>query len=199
MIVCVGQQATLFKTKAVMANNEIVDFNLQDKIGKKYLVLMFYPMDFTFVCPTEIISVNNRFGEFQEANADVFLISVDSQFAHLAWKNSNPEQGGIGQIQVPMLADVGGKIMHAYGVATLDDVAYRATFIINQDGIIEHVAVNNLGVGRDIDEVIRLINAIDHVKKHGEVCPSGWTKGKKAMKSNKESTSDYLASNKDKI
>lgn len=199
MIVCVGQNAPLFKTKAVMANNDIADFNLEDKIGEKYLVLMFYPLDFTFVCPTEIIALDNRIKDFRASNADLFLISVDSQFSHLAWKNTHPDHGGIGQIQIPMLADIGGKIMNAYGVATPDDVAYRATFIINQQRIIEHVSVNNLGIGRNMDEILRTVDAIDHVKKHGEVCPAGWRKGKTAMKANKEGTIDYLVSNKDKI
>lgn len=199
MIICVGQPAPLFTTKAVMDNNEIVDFNLERNINKKYSVLLFYPLDFTFVCPTEIIATNNRINEFHDANADIVLISVDSQFCHLAWKNIPPENGGIGQIRIPMLADVNKQIMNAYDVATPDGVAYRATFIISPEGIIEHVSVNNLGIGRDIGEILRVLHAIDHAKQHGDVCPAGWRQGRAAMKANKESTSDYLASNKNKI
>lgn len=201
MNVRVGQKAPDFTTKTVLSDNSIIDFNLHSTIGKKFIVLLFYPLDFTFVCPTEIIAANNRIQAFEEVGAEPILISVDSHFSHIAWKNTPLDQGGIENIQLKMLSDLGGKITKLYGAEDEDggNVAYRATFIIDKKGIIRHLSINDLPIGRNIDEILRLIEAIDFADTHGEVCPASWKKGKNGMKATQKGIADFLLSNKDKI
>jgi peroxiredoxin (alkyl hydroperoxide reductase subunit C) len=189
----IGQQAPDFATTAVMPDNSVKDgFKLSDYRGK-YVVLFFYPLDFTFVCPTEIIEFNRKLKEFAARDAQVIGVSIDSQFSHLAWKNTPVDQGGIGQIQYPLVADLNKQISRDFGVLLKDEVALRGTFLIDKDGVIQHLVVNNLGLGRNIDEILRMIDALQHLEKHGEVCPAGWHKGEDAMSPTAKGVASYLA------
>jgi peroxiredoxin (alkyl hydroperoxide reductase subunit C) len=190
----IGKQAPGFKAPAVMPDNDIkADFSLEDLKGK-YVVLFFYPLDFTFVCPTEIIEFNRKLGEFKERGAEVVGVSVDSQFTHLAWKNTPVENGGIGDIQYPLVADLTKQISRDYGVL-LDDggVAFRGTFLIDKQGTVKHAVVNDLGLGRNIDETLRMVDALKHHEQYGEVCPANWSKGDDAMKPTADGVSSYLS------
>ena len=194
MSTLVGQKAPDLKSPAVLPNNTIKeDFSLDDVKGK-YTVLFFYPLDFTFVCPTEIIEFNRKLGEFKERGVEVIGVSVDSQFTHLAWKNTPVEKGGIGNIQYPLVADLTKEISRDYGVLLDSGVALRGTFLIDKDGIVKHSVINDLGLGRNIDETLRMVDALQHLERHGEVCPAGWNKGDDAMKPTAKGVSDYLSS-----
>lgn len=189
----IGQQAPDFAATAVMPDNSVKDgFKLSDYRGK-YVVLFFYPLDFTFVCPTEIIEFNRKLKEFAARDAQVIGVSIDSQFSHLAWKNTPVDQGGIGQVQYPLVADLNKQISRDYGVLLDDMIALRGTFLIDKDGVIQHMVVNNLGLGRNIDEVLRMVDALQHLEKHGEVCPAGWHKGEDAMSPTAKGVASYLA------
>ena len=189
----IGQQAPDFAATAVMPDNSVKDgFKLSDYRGK-YVVLFFYPLDFTFVCPTEIIEFNRKLKEFAARDAQVIGVSIDSQFSHLAWKNTPVDQGGIGQVQYPLVADLNKQISRDYGVLLDDKIALRGTFLIDKDGVIQHMVVNNLGLGRNIDEVLRMVDALQHLEKHGEVCPAGWHKGEDAMSPTAKGVASYLA------
>jgi peroxiredoxin (alkyl hydroperoxide reductase subunit C) len=194
MSTLVGRKAPDFTASAVMADGDIVnDFNLHEVMGKKYTILFFYPLDFTFVCPSELIALNNRIDELR-ALADVFVISIDSAFTHKAWRNTPVAQGGIGPVQYPMIADVSHHICQAYGVEhPIAHVALRAAFIIDKQGIVRSEIINDLPLGRNIDELIRLVEALQFHEKHGEVCPAGWTKGKTAIKPTTEGIAEFLA------
>lgn len=200
MSVLVGKMAPDFTASAVMPNNEINDnFNLFSHIKGKIGVLFFYPLDFTFVCPSEIISFANRLEEFKSRGAEVIAISVDSKYSHLAWKNTEVKNGGIGQIQYPMVADLTKSIARSYDVLMGDAVALRGTFIIDQQGIVRHQLVNDLPLGRNVDETLRMIDALKFFQENGEVCPAGWNKGKQGMKADAKGVADYLANNADKL
>ena len=189
----IGQQAPDFAATAVMPDNSVKDgFKLSDYRGK-YVVLFFYPLDFTFVCPTEIIEFNRKLKEFAARDAQVIGVSIDSQFSHLAWKNTPVDQGGIGQVQYPLVADLNKQISRDFGVLLNDSIALRGTFLIDKDGVIQHMVVNNLGLGRNIDEVLRMVDALQHLEKHGEVCPAGWHKGEDAMSPTAKGVASYLA------
>jgi peroxiredoxin 2/4 len=195
MAVLVGKSAPDFTAKAVMGNNEIVEnFNLKTYLQGKYGIVFFYPLDFTFVCPTEILAFDHRLDEFKERNVAVVAVSVDSQFSHLAWKSTPVEKGGLGQVRFPLVADLSKSISRDYDVLVGDAVALRGTFLIDKDGIVRHQVVNDLGLGRNIDEAIRMVDALQFTEKHGEVCPAGWNKGKAGMKATTGGVAEFLAS-----
>jgi peroxiredoxin (alkyl hydroperoxide reductase subunit C) len=190
----IGKKAPEFTAPAVMPDNSIkADFSLADCRGK-YVVLFFYPLDFTFVCPTEIIEFNRKLGRFKELGAEVVGVSVDSQFTHAAWKNTPVNQGGIGDIKYPLVADLTKKISTDFGVLHEDaGVAFRGTFLIDKEGVIKHSVINDLGLGRNIDEAVRMVQALQHHEKHGEVCPANWKEGDDAMKPTADGVASYLS------
>lgn len=196
MAVLVGKQAPDFTATAVYGNNEIKDLTLSEVNKGKYVAIFFYPLDFTFVCPSELIAFDHRLEEFKKRNVEVIGISIDSQFTHLAWKNTPVEKGGIGQVGYPLVADIKHEICKAYDVEFgAAGVAFRGTFLIDKSGVVQHQVVNNLPLGRDIDELIRVIDALQFTEEHGEVCPAGWKKGAKGMGASPEGVAKYLAEN----
>jgi peroxiredoxin (alkyl hydroperoxide reductase subunit C) len=200
MSVLVGKMAPDFTATAVMPDNEINDnFKLSTYLKGKIGVLFFWPLDFTFVCPSEIIAFGHRLKEFQDRGAEVIGVSVDSHFTHLAWKNTAIHDGGIGQIQFPMVADLTKNISRDYDVLINDAVALRGTFLVDQEGKVRHQLVNDLPLGRNIDEAIRMVDALKFFQQHGEVCPAGWNKGDKGMKPNAAGVASYLAENSSKL
>lgn len=189
----IGQKAPDFKGTAVMSDNEFKEISLSDYKGK-YVYLFFYPLDFTFVCPTEILAFNKKLDEFKKRNVEVIGVSIDSHFSHLAWKQTPVEKGGIGNIQYPLLADITKEISCNYCVLLEDQgIALRGSFLINKEGILQHYLVNNLPLGRSIDEALRMIDALQYTEKHGEVCPANWKDGAEAMKPTQKGVSSYLA------
>ncbi|MDP5240104.1 peroxiredoxin [Uliginosibacterium sp. 31-16] len=195
MAVLVGKQAPDFTATAVLGNNEIKDITLSQVNKGKYVAVFFYPLDFTFVCPSELIAFDHRLEEFKKRNVEVIGVSIDSQFTHLAWKNTPVEKGGIGQVGYTLVADVKHEIAKAYDVESEGGVAFRGTFLIDKSGVVQHQVVNNLPLGRDIDELIRVIDALQFTEEHGEVCPAGWKKGAKGMNASTEGVAKYLAEN----
>ncbi len=191
----VGQKAPDFTAAAVLANGEIMSaFNFAKETKGKYSILVFYPLDFTFVCPSELIALNNRMPEFEERNTLVLGISIDSQFTHSAWRKTPVNDGGIGPVSYPLIADINHQICQAYGVEhPTEHVALRGTFVIDKEGVIRAQIVNDLPLGRNIDELVRLIDALQFHEKHGEVCPAGWMKGKTAIKPTAEGIASFLA------
>jgi peroxiredoxin 2/4 len=194
MSVLVAKEAPDFKAQAVMPDNSFKDISLSDYRGK-YVVLFFYPLDFTFVCPSEIIAFDKRLGEFASRNVEVIGVSIDSHFSHLAWKNTEVNNGGIGNVQYPLVADIDKSITDAYDMRTGPGIALRGSFLIDKDGVVQHQVVNNLSLGRDIDEMLRLVDALQFTEEHGEVCPAGWQKGKAGMKGSTEGVAEYLSEN----
>ena len=194
MAVLVTKPAPDFTAAAVMPNNSIEEnFNLKSHIKGKFAVLFFYPLDFTFVCPSEILAFDHRMKEFKERNVEVIAVSVDSQFTHLAWKNTPVNKGGLGNVQFPMVADLSHAIARDYDVLVEDKVALRGSFLIDTNGIVRHQVINDLPLGRDVDEMIRMVDALQFHEQHGEVCPAGWNKGKAGMKASTEGVAEYLA------
>lgn len=194
MSVLVGKQAPDFTAQAVMSNNEIRKFTLSQEIKGKYAVLFFYPMDFTFVCPSELIAFNNRLAEFKNRGVEVISVSIDSEYTHLAWKNTPVEKGGIGQVNYPMIADIKHEICRAYDVEFEPaGVAFRGSFLIDQKGVVRHQVINDLPLGRDVDEMLRVIDALQFTEEYGEVCPAGWKRGKPGMKADQAGVATYLA------
>jgi len=188
-----ASKAPDFSGQAVV-NGEFKDISLSQYKGK-YVILLFYPADFTFVCPTEIIAFSDRAEEFRKEGCEVVAVSTDSHFTHLAWTNTPREAGGLGKMNIPLLADRTQQISASYGVLKEDEgVAFRGLFIIDGNGVLRQITVNDLPVGRDVDETLRLVQAFKFTDEHGEVCPAGWRKGKKTMKPTKEGVSSYLAS-----
>ncbi|PJZ68211.1 thioredoxin peroxidase [Leptospira perolatii] len=181
-----------FKAEAVLGK-EIKEIKLSDYKGK-WVVLFFYPLDFTFVCPTEIIEYDAKLDEFKKLGAEVLGVSVDSAFTHLAWKATARKEGGIGEIKYPLIADITKSISRDFGVLTEGGVALRGTFIIDPKGVIRQATINDLPVGRNIDEAIRLVKAFQFVEKHGEVCPANWDEGKKTMKADPVKSKEYFSS-----
>ncbi len=195
MAVLVGKQAPDFTANAVYGNNEIKELKLSSFKGK-YVVMFFYPLDFTFVCPSELIAFDHRLDEFKKRDVEVIGISIDSQFTHLAWKNTPVEKGGIGQVQYPLVADVKHEICRAYDVEfDAAGVAFRGSFLIDKEGKVRHQVVNDLPLGRNVDEMIRMVDALQFTEEHGEVCPAGWQKGKKGMTASPDGVAKYLAEN----
>ncbi len=195
MSVLVGKEAPVFTSAAAMADGTInEEFSLADYKGK-YIVLFFYPLDFTFVCPTELIAFSNRIAEFEKRDVQVVGCSIDSQFTHLAWRNTPVAEGGIGPVKYPLVADVKHEICKAYDVEfDPAGVALRGSFLIDQSGIVRHQVVNDLPLGRNIDEMLRMVDALQFHEKYGEVCPAGWSQGDKGMVADGEGVASYLAS-----
>jgi peroxiredoxin (alkyl hydroperoxide reductase subunit C) len=196
----VGKPAIDFTSSAVMPDNEIeFEFSLKEYMNGSKCVLFFYPLDFTFVCPSEIISFHNRLGEFAARDTKVIAVSVDSHFSHLAWKRTPHNKGGIGDIQFPIISDLKKQISTAYNVLNDGGVAMRGTFVIDETFTLRHMLVNDLPLGRSVDETLRIIDAIDFHRTHGDVCPAGWRKGSEAMTPSSEGVADYLASNAEQL
>ncbi len=195
MSVLVGRQAPDFNAAAVLGNGDIIDnYTFSEAIHGKYGLLFFYPLDFTFVCPSELIALNNRMAEFNKRNIVVVGISIDSQFTHNAWRNTPVNKGGIGPVKYTLVADINHRICEAYGVEHPDvGVAFRGAFLIDQAGKIRCELVNDLPIGRNIDEIIRLFDAIDFFEKNGEVCPANWKPGDQGMEPTAEGVANYLA------
>lgn len=193
MSVLVGKHAPDFIATAVMADNSLKeDFKLSNYHGK-YILLFFYPLDFTFVCPSEILAYDHRMEKFRERNCEVIGVSVDSPYTHLAWKKTPIEKGGIANIRYPLVSDITKSIARDYDVLTNEAVALRGTFIIDRMGTVQHQVVNNLPLGRDVDEALRILDALQFHEKFGEVCPANWQVGKEAMKPTAEGVAQYLA------
>ena len=201
MGVLVGRKAPDFTAPAVLANNSIDEnFSLSTAMKDKFAVLFFWPLDFTFVCPSEILAFNNRVAEFKKRNVEVIGISIDSQFTHFAWRNTPVNQGGIGAVDFPMVADVKHEICRAYDVEHPEaGVAFRGTFLIDRAGIVRHQVVNDLPLGRNIDETVRMVDALQFHEEHGEVCPAGWQQGEEGMKADAEGVADYLAKHAEEL
>ncbi|MDF5954129.1 peroxiredoxin [Pseudomonas aeruginosa] len=195
MSVLVNKQAPDFTAAAVLGDGSIVDAFQLSSLRGKYVVLFFWPLDFTFVCPSEIIAHNNRMDKFRELGVEVVGVSIDSQFTHHAWRSTPVEKGGIGAVEFTMVADVKHEITRAYGIGHEDGVALRASFLIDRAGVVQHQVVNNLPLGREVDEMVRLVEALQFTEEHGEVCPAGWRKGQKGMKASAEGVASYLAEN----
>lgn len=191
MSVLVNRPAPDFKAQAVLGDGSISEIKLSDYKGK-YVVLFFWPLDFTFVCPSEIIAHEHRRKAFEERGVQLIGVSIDSQFTHFAWRDTPVEKGGIGQIGFPMVADVQHEIVRAYGVEHQDGVAFRASFLIDKAGIVQHQQVNNLPLGREVDEMLRLVDALQFTEQYGEVCPAGWKKGDEGMKPTADGVASYL-------
>jgi len=199
MSVLVAKPAPDFTATAVMPDNSFKeDFSLSQYRGK-YVVLFFWPLDFTFVCPSELIAFDHRLEQFKKKNVQVIGCSVDSHFTHLAWKNTPIKNGGIGNVQYPMVADLSKSIARDYDVLFDDAVALRGSFLIDRNGVVRHQVVNDLPLGRNIDEMLRMVDALQFTEEHGEVCPAGWTEGKKGMDASPEGVAAYLAAEADKL
>jgi peroxiredoxin (alkyl hydroperoxide reductase subunit C) len=196
----VTNKAPDFTATAVLANGTIVDdFNLMDNLGEKGAVLFFYPLDFTFVCPSEIIAFSKRAAAFREKGVNVIGVSVDSQFSHFAWRETAIENGGIGPVDMPLVADLSKQIARDYDVLLNDAVALRGSFLIDADGTVRHAVVNDLPLGRNIDEMLRMVDTMLFTNEHGEVCPAGWVKGDEGMKADTAGVAEYLAKNSDSL
>ncbi|XGA08044.1 MAG: peroxiredoxin [Wolbachia endosymbiont of Xenopsylla cheopis] len=196
----VTRSALDFTAPAVMADGEIIDnFCFSEQVKGKYAVLFFYPLDFTFVCPTELIALNNKISEFTHREVEVIGISVDSKFSHHHWRKTPITEGGIGKINYSLVSDIKKFISRDYGVLYDDAVALRATFIIDNKFMIRHQSINDLPLGRNIDEIVRIIDAIKHHEEHGEVCPANWKEGKAAMQASNEGVCDYLTSHSEEL
>ena len=193
MSVLVGKHAPDFTASAVLPDGSFKDdFKLSDYKGR-YVVLFFYPLDFTFVCPTELIAFSKRIKEFEARDVQVIGCSIDSKFTHVAWRNTPVEEGGIGAVTYPLVADIKHEICQAYDVEFEQaGVAYRGSFLIDKDGKVRHQVVNDLPLGRNVDEMLRMVDALQFTEKYGEVCPAGWNKGDEGMKPNAEGVASYL-------
>lgn len=192
MFSLIQKPAPDFTADAVMPNNEFSKITLSSFKGEKRVCLFFYPLDFTFVCPSEILAFSHRISEFEKRNVQVLGVSVDSQFTHLAWRKTPVDNGGLGHIHYPLVADLSKDIARDYGVLVGDAVALRGTFIIDTSGIVRHATLNDIPIGRNVDEMLRVVDAMDHHEKHGEVCPAGWQKGDAAMRETDVSVANYL-------
>jgi len=206
----IGKKAPSFSTSAVIKGNQIVeDFSLEQFVGKQEVVFFFYPLDFTFVCPTELIAFQEKLAEFEARNVAVVGCSVDSEYSHFAWLNTEKNKGGIKGVTYPLVADLSKTISENYGVlaseydyneegnavSTGAPVAYRGLFLIDKKGIIRHSVINDLPLGRSVDEAIRMVDALQHFEENGEVCPANWNKGKEAMQATADGVADYLSKN----
>ena len=200
-MVLVTRQAPDFTSSAVLGNGEIVNnFNFKKHVNGKAAVLFFYPLDFTFVCPSELIAFDHRYEEFKKRGVEVVGASIDSQFTHNAWRNTPTENGGIGAVKYALAADVKHEIAKAYGIEHPEEgVALRASFLIDKNGVVRHQIVNDLPLGRNIDEMLRMVDALQFHEEHGEVCPAQWEKGKEGMKDSPEGVAKYLKQNADKL
>ncbi|MCT4673344.1 MAG: peroxiredoxin [Prolixibacteraceae bacterium] len=209
MQVLVGKKAPQFSASAVVNGNQIVEnFSLDQFVGKKEVVFFFYPLDFTFVCPTELVAFQNKLAEFEKRNVEVVGCSIDSEFSHFAWLQTEKNKGGIKGVSYPLVADVSKTIAKNYGVlagAEVRDevtgevrfdgaaVAYRGLFLIDKAGVVRHQVINDLPLGRSVDEALRMVDALQHFEQYGEVCPANWKEGEEAMKATQESVAEYLS------
>jgi peroxiredoxin (alkyl hydroperoxide reductase subunit C) len=193
MCTLVTKPAPDFTATAVMPDNTFNDTFSLSALKGKYVVLFFYPLDFTFVCPSEIIAFDKKLSEFKKRNCEVVGVSVDSHFTHLAWKGTPVNKGGIGNVQYPLVADLDKKISTDYGVLLPGGIALRGLFLIDKEGNVRHAVINDLPLGRSVDEALRVLSALQFVEKHGEVCPANWKEGDEAMKPTAEGVAAYLA------
>jgi peroxiredoxin (alkyl hydroperoxide reductase subunit C) len=200
MSVLVGKKAPDFTVAAVLGDGSIVDeFTLSEAIKGKYGLVFFYPLDFTFVCPSELIALDHRMDKFKELGVEVIGVSIDSHFTHNAWRNTPINDGGIGQVKYTLAADISHDICKAYDVESDGGVAFRGAFIIDTHGVVRSQIVNDLPLGRNMEELIRLFEALQFTEEHGEVCPAGWNKGDKGMDASPEGVAKYLAAESDKL
>ena len=197
----VTNKAVDFTASAVLGSNEIVeDFNLYKNIGEKGAVVFFYPKDFTFVCPSEIIAFDHRYQDFKSKGIEVIGVSTDNQFSHFAWKETPVNKGGIGQVRFPLVADMTKSIARGFDVLLEDaGVALRGSFLLDKDGTVRHAVINDLPLGRNIDEMIRMVDTMLFTNEYGEVCPAGWHKGDAGMKADPKGVADYLGKNASKL
>ncbi|MDR1284669.1 MAG: peroxiredoxin [Campylobacteraceae bacterium] len=196
----VTNKAPDFTAAAVLGDNQIVgDFNLYKNFGEKGTVVFFYPMDFTFVCPSEIIAFDHRLDEFKARGINVIGVSVDSQFTHFAWKNTDVKNGGIGNVRFPIVADITKQIARDFDVLLNGSVALRGSFLIDKDGTVRHAVINDLPLGRNIDEMLRVVDAMLFTNEYGEVCPAGWHKGDEGIKADTKGIAEYLSKNAQKL
>ncbi|GGA74093.1 peroxidase [Neiella marina] len=197
MAVLVGRPAPDFTAAAVLGNGEIVDsFNLKEYIAGSKAVVFFYPLDFTFVCPSELIAFDHRIEEFEKRGVKVIGVSIDSHFSHNAWRNTAIEDGGIGAVKYPLVADIKHEICQAYDVEHPEaGVAFRGSFLIDSEGNVRHQVVNDLPLGRNVDEMLRMVDALNFHEKNGEVCPAQWEEGKEGMDASPEGVAKYLSEN----
>lgn len=194
MSTLVTKNAPDFIASAVMPDGSIKeDFSLSQLRGR-YVVLFFWPLDFTFVCPTEIIAHDHRVAQFEERGAQLVGVSIDSAYTHHAWRNSPVKEGGIGAVRFPLVADVKHEICRAYGVEHPAGVALRASFLIDKQGVVQHQSINNLPLGRNVDEMLRMLDALQFHEQHGEVCPAGWRPGEAGMEASSKGVASYLKS-----
>ncbi|HEY7773464.1 MAG TPA: peroxiredoxin C [Marinagarivorans sp.] len=200
MGVLVGKPAPDFTAPAVLGNGEIVDsFNLAETIKGKKAVVFFYPLDFTFVCPSELLAFDSRFEAFQKRGVEVIGVSIDSHFSHNAWRNTAVNDGGIGPVKYTLVADITHEICKAYDVESEGGVAFRGSFLIDEDGTVRHQVVNDLPLGRNVDEMLRMVDALAFHQEHGEVCPAGWNEGDAGMTASPEGVAAYLSENAGKL
>lgn len=201
MSVLVGKQAPDFTVPAVLGNGDIVDsFSFSDATKGKYAVVVFYPLDFTFVCPSELIALDHRMDDFTSRGVEVIAVSIDSHFTHNAWRNTPINDGGIGPVRYTMAADMAHTIVKDYDVeADAPAVAYRGSFLIDKEGMVRHQVVNDLPLGRNIDDMLRMVDALQFHEEHGEVCPAGWNKGDAGMDASPAGVASYLSENADKL
>ncbi len=196
----VTNKAPDFTATAVLEDGSIVeDFNLYENFGEMGTVLFFYPLDFTFVCPSEIIAFSHRIEEFKSRGINVIGVSVDSQFSHFAWRETPVEEGGIGRIKFPLVADLTKQISRDFDVLLNESVALRGSFLIGIDGTVRHAVINDLPLGRNVDEMLRMVDAMLFTNEYGEVCPAGWNKGDEGMKASTEGVADYLAKHSEEL
>jgi peroxiredoxin 2/4 len=201
MAVLVGRKAPDFTAAAVLGNGEIIEnYTLSDHIEGKKAVLFFYPLDFTFVCPSELIAFHKRMPEFIKRGVQVIGISIDSQFTHSAWRKTPINDGGIGPVSYPLIADIKHEICRAYDVEHPEaGVAFRGSFLIDEEGIVRHQVINDLPLGRNVDEMLRMVDALAFHQQYGDVCPAGWKAGDEGMRANADGVAAYLAKNSDNL
>ena len=201
MSVLVGKQAPDFTVPAVLGNGDIVDsFSFSEATNGKYAVIVFYPLDFTFVCPSELIALDHRIDDFTSRGVEVIAVSIDSHFTHNAWRNTPINDGGIGAVRYTMAADMAHTIVKDYDVeCDAPAVAYRGSFLIDKEGMVRHQVVNDLPLGRNIDEMLRMVDALQFHEEHGEVCPAGWNKGDAGMDASPKGVAAYLSENSEKL
>lgn len=200
MSILVGRTAPDFTAAAVMGDGSINNSFKFSELRGKYVVLFFWPMDFTFVCPSEIIAHEHRRQAFAERGVELVGVSIDSEFAHFTWRNTPVKQGGIGEVGFPMVADVKHEIVRAYGIEhPTEGVAFRASFLIDKAGVVRHQVVNDLPLGRNVDEMLRMVDALTFYEEHGDVCPAGWQKGDEGMKADAKGVAEYLAKHAEAI
>lgn len=192
MSVLVSREAPNFKATAVMPDGSFKEISLQDYRGK-YVLLFFWPLDFTFVCPTEIIAFSDRAAEFEKLGVQILGCSIDSHYTHLAWRNTPRAAGGIGDVKYPLIADLDKKISEAYGVLLPNGIALRGLFFIDKDGIVRHEVVNDLPLGRSVDEALRVIKAWQFYEQHGEVCPANWHEGDPTIKPDPKASTEFFS------